>query len=95
MFVDHLKKNKERIKKIKETGDLRYIYQNELDKACFQHGISYGDFEDLTRGRASDNILRDRAFNIAKNLDYDGYQHGHPSMIKNENMRKEKCTHLL
>ena len=27
-------KNKERIQKIKETGDSRYIYQNELDKAC-------------------------------------------------------------
>ena len=30
-------KNKERIQKFKETGDLRYIYQNELDKLCFQH----------------------------------------------------------
>ena len=28
-------KNKERIQKFKETGDLRYIYQNELDKVCF------------------------------------------------------------
>ena len=32
-------KNKERIKKLKETGNSRYIYQNELDKACFQHDI--------------------------------------------------------
>ena len=31
-------KNKERIKKFKETRYSRYIYQNELDKACFQHG---------------------------------------------------------
>ena len=37
-------RNKERIKKIKETGDSRYIYQNELDKACFQHDIAYGGF---------------------------------------------------
>ena len=29
--------NKERIKKIKETGDAKYIYKNELDNACFQH----------------------------------------------------------
>ena len=29
-------KNKERIQKLKERGDSRYIYQNELDKACFQ-----------------------------------------------------------
>ena len=28
-------KNKERMQKFKETGDLQYIYQNELDKACF------------------------------------------------------------
>ena len=30
-------KNKERTKKIKETGDSRYIYQNKLYKSCFQH----------------------------------------------------------
>ena len=40
-------KNKEQIKKFKETGDSRYIYQNELDKACFQHDMAYGDFKDL------------------------------------------------
>ena len=38
-------KNKERIQKFKETGDSRYIYQNELDKACFQHDMTYGDFK--------------------------------------------------
>ena len=32
-------KNQERIKKFKETGDLRYIYQNKLDKAWFQHNM--------------------------------------------------------
>ena len=42
-------KNKERIQKFKETGDSRYFYQNELDKARFQHHIAYGDFKDLTR----------------------------------------------
>ena len=36
-------KNKERIQKYKETGDSRYIYRNELDKACFQHDTAYGD----------------------------------------------------
>ena len=29
-------KNKERISKIKERGDSTYLYQNELDKDCFQ-----------------------------------------------------------
>ena len=38
-------KNKEQIKKIKETGDSRYIYQNELDKACFQHDMAYEDLK--------------------------------------------------
>ena len=41
-------KNKERIQKFKETGYSRYIYQNELDKACFQHDMANGDFKDLT-----------------------------------------------
>ena len=63
-------KNKERIQKLKETGDLRYIYQNELGKACFQHDMAYGDFKDLTRRTASDKILRDNSFNTAKNTKY-------------------------
>ena len=74
-------KNKERIQKFKETGDSQYIYQNELDKACFQHDMAYGDFKDLTRRTASDKILRDKAFNIAKNPKYDGYQRGIASMV--------------
>ena len=74
-------KNKERIQKFKETRDSRYIYQNELDKACFQHDMAYGDFKDLTRRTASDKILCDKAFNIAKNPKYDGYQRGLASMV--------------
>ena len=66
-------KNKERIQKFIETSNSRYIYQNELDKACFQHNMAYGDFKDLTRRAASDKLLRDKAFNIAKNPKYDGY----------------------
>ena len=74
-------KNKERIQKFKETGDTSYIYKNELDKACFQHDMAYGDFKDLKRRTASDKILRDKAFNIAKNPKYDGYQRGLASMV--------------
>ena len=40
--------NKDRIQKFKEIGDSRYV-SNELDKACFQHDMAYGDFKDLTR----------------------------------------------
>ena len=39
-------KNIERIQNFEERGDSQYIYQNELDKACFQHDIAYGDFKD-------------------------------------------------
>ena len=67
-------KNKEWIQKFLKTGDTSYIYKNELDKACFQHDMDYGDFKDLARGTASDKVLRDKAFNITKNPTYDGYQ---------------------
>ena len=42
--------------------------------------MAYGNFKDLARRKASDNVLRDKAFNIAKNPKYDGYQRGHASM---------------
>ena len=50
--------NKERMQKLKETGDSRYIYQNELDKACFQHYMAYIDSKDLSRRTASDKTLK-------------------------------------
>ena len=74
-------KNKERIRKFKETGDTSYVHKNELDKGCFQHDMAYGDFKDLARRTASDKVLRDKAFNIAKNPRYDGYQRGIASMV--------------
>ena len=74
-------KNKERIQKLKETGDSRYICKNELDKACFQHDVAYGDFKYLARRTEADKVLRDKAFNIAKHLKYDGYQRGLTSMV--------------
>ena len=73
-------KNKE-IQKFKETGDTNYIYKNELDKACFQDDMAYEDFEDLALRTASDKILRDEAFNIAKNPKYDRYRRGLASMV--------------
>ena len=74
--MDHSRKNKEKIQKYKETEDSRYFYQNELDKACFQYDMDYGDFKDLNRRTASHKILRDKAFDVAKSPKYDGYQRG-------------------
>ena len=74
-------KNKERIQKFKETGDTSYIYKNELDKACFQHDMAYGDFKDLAKRTMVDNVLRDKAFKIANDQKYDGYQRRLASMV--------------
>ena len=73
-------KNEERIRKLKNRNT-KYIYRNELDKTCFQHHMAYGDFKDLARRTASDNVLRDKAFNTAKNPKYDGYERGLASMV--------------
>ena len=73
--------HKKQRKKFKETGDSRYIYRNELDKACFQYDMAYGDFEDWARRTTSDKGLRYKAFNIAKNPKYDGYQRSLASMV--------------
>ena len=83
-------KNKERIKKFKETGDASYIYKNELDRACFQHDMAYGDFKDLSKRSIADKLLRYKAFNIAKNHMYDGYQRGLASMVYKSFDKKNK-----
>ena len=50
-----------------------YNYQNQLDKPYFQHEMAYEEFKGLPRRTASDKVLCDQAFNIAKNPKYDGY----------------------
>ena len=74
-------RHKERIKKFKQTGDTCYIYRNELDKACFQHDSAYADHKDLINRPKSDKVLRGKAYNIASNPEYDGYQRGLASMV--------------
>ena len=54
-------KIKERIQKFKETGETKYIYKNEHDKASFQHDMAHGDFKDFARITVSDKIFRDKA----------------------------------
>ena len=74
-------RHKERIKEFKRRGDTRYIYRNELDKACFQHDSAYADHEDLINRTEADKALRDKAYVIASNPKYDGYQIGLGSMV--------------
>ena len=74
-------KNKERIEKFMQTGNTDFIYKNELDKACFQHDMAYGKSKDLVKRTQSDKVLKDKAFKIASDPKYDGYQRGLASMV--------------
>ena len=69
-FTKHCK----RIRKFIETGSLKHLYRNELDKACFAHDTTYSDRKDLAKRTISDKILKDRAYEIVRNWKYDGYQ---------------------
>ena len=76
-FIRH----RERIKKFKQTGDTHHIYRKELNKACFQHDSAYVDNKDLINRTKSDKFLRDEAYDVASNPEYDGYQRGLASMV--------------
>ena len=73
---DPFTKNKERIEKFMQTRNTDSIYKNELDKACFQHGMAYGKSKDLIKRTHSDKVLKDKAFKIVNNSNFDGYQRG-------------------
>ena len=74
-------KSKERIEKFMQTGNTDFIYKNELDKAFFQHDMAYGKSKDLVKRTQSDKVLEDKAFKIASNPKYDGYQRGLASVV--------------
>ena len=74
-------KNKGKIQKFMLTGNTNYIYKTDLDKACFQHDMAYGENKDLIKRTQSDKVLRDKAFKIASNPKYHGYQSGLVSMV--------------
>ena len=74
-------RHKKGIKEFKRACDTRYIYRNELDKACFQHDSAYADHKDLINRTEADKVLRDKAYDIASNPKYDDYQRGLASMV--------------
>ena len=69
-------KDKERIEKLMQTGNTDFIYKNELDKAFCQLDMAYGKTKKLAKRTQSDKVLRDKAFKIASDPKYDGYQRG-------------------
>ena len=64
-----------------QTGNTNFIYKNELDKAYFQHDMAYGKSKDLIKRTQSDKVLKDKAFKIASDPKYDGYQRGLASIV--------------
>ena len=67
--------------KIQRNNGFKLYLQNELDKACFAHDAAYSDSKDLAKGTILDKILINRAYEIAVNPKYDGYQRGLASMM--------------
>ena len=66
-------KHSERNKKFRETGNLKYLFRNELDKACFARDATSSISKDLSKRTISNKILKDRAYEIARNCKCDGY----------------------
>ena len=62
-------------------GNTDFIYKNDLDKACFQDDMGYGKSKDLAKTTLLDKVLRNKAFKIASNPKYDGYQRGLASIV--------------
>ena len=85
-------KHKQIIQKFIQTGKTDFIHRNELGKACFQHDASYSDSKDLVKRTQSDKVLKDKAFEIANNPKYHGYQRGLASMVYNVFGKKSKGT---
>ena len=83
-------KYKQRVQKFMQTGDTNYIHKKELDKACFAHDAAYSDSKDLTKRIQSDKVLKDKAFAIASNPKYGGYQRGLASMVYTIFTRNQK-----
>ena len=74
-------KNKEKIEKFMQTRNTNFIYKSELDKACFRQDTVYGKSKDLEKRTQSDKVWKDKAFKIANDPKYDGYQRGLASMV--------------
>ena len=74
-------KNEERIQKFMQTGNISFIYRNDLDMACFQHDMAYDKTKDLVKRTQSDKVFKDKTFKIASDPKYDGYQTGLASTV--------------
>ena len=76
-----LTKHCEGIQKLSKTSNLKHLYRNELDEACFAHDATYSDSKDVAKRTISHNILKYRAYEIDRNRKYDGYQRALASIV--------------
>ena len=67
-------------KKYKNRDNLKHLYRNESDEACFADDDAYSDGKDLANKNISDKVLKDRAYETVKNPKYDGNLRGLASM---------------
>ena len=88
-------KNKEIIEQFRKTGNTDFIYENEIDKSCFQHDMAHGKSKDLVKGTQSGKVLRDKAFKIASDPKYDCYQRGLASMVYKFFDKKSKGNGII
>ena len=80
MLVVHLLNIVKEFKTLK-TCNLKHLYRNEFDKACFAHNAAYSDNKILAKIAISDKILKDKACEITRNCKHDGYQSAFASMV--------------
>ena len=74
-------KHCERIQNFRETSNSKYLYRNASEKVCFAHDAAYSNIKYLAKGTISDQILKDRAYEIVQNHKSDGHQKALPSMV--------------
>ena len=74
-------KHRERVQKFRKIGNLKHWYRNNLHKAGFTHNAAYSDRKGLAKKTVSDKILKDRTYEIARNLKYDKNQRALASIV--------------
>ena len=64
--------HRERTQNFRETGNLKHLCRNEIDKACFAHDAAYSDSKDLAKRTISNKILKDRSYELLEMVDMIG-----------------------
>ena len=74
-------KHRKRIQKFRKTGNLKHWYRNELDEVCFAYDAAYSNSKDLAKRTIPDTVLKERAYEVARNPKHDEYQRALASIV--------------